>query len=47
MCVFAMLKNGAIQSVSEWEALCKPKPKRKVIRAWVLKEPSNSPGRPA
>lgn len=48
MCVFTMLKNGTIQSVSEWERMCHPKPKKVVkrIRAWVPKEPSSSPGTP-
>lgn len=48
MCVVTMLKNGTIQSVSEWEKLCYAKPKKplKWIRAWVPKEPSNSPGTP-
>ena len=46
MCVFELLKTGTIQSVSEWERLCRPKPKRKIIRARVLKEPSNSQGTP-
>lgn len=43
-----MLKAGTIQSVSEWEKLCQPKPKKVVkrIRAMVLKEPSKTPGTP-
>ena len=44
-----LLRNGTIQSVSEWEKLCYAKPKKplKWIRAWVSKEPSKTPGTPA